>query len=279
MDSPPRHTSRFFAHCAEGHRYASHVIPLRQLLEQAEQATPAQRIDLRDSIAAHGTDALPLLSTWLARDRLGLFAAKVIERIAKDHRQPALHALRDAHAGSPSAVSREIEAIIQRLDPPRRSTTPRRVSPRAPRTWPNRRLGHPYGEAGSFRLLNTSHHNNALDDSYMLGEHRAAAFFEPWKRRIEIIEPSDIVFLYRNGEGIVAIGQAVGPLCKRAYQGNLEHADEEFYRELEPFQRVVPAASAGEIKDVTGHTYSFRGTLFTLGVEEGERLLAHLTGG
>ena len=140
-------------------------------------------------------------------------------------------------------------------------------------------MGHPYGVITGFRVLNTSHHNSALDDSYMLGEHRAAAFFEPWKRKIETIGPGDVVFLYRNGEGVVAIGQAVGPVRKRAYQGKPEHRDEEFYRDLDPFQRVTPAASAGEIKDVTGHTYSFRGTLFTMGDTEGEQLLVHLTGG
>jgi hypothetical protein len=40
---------------------------------------------------------------------------------------------------------------------------------------------------------------------------------------------------------------------------------------------VIPPASAGEIKDVTGDTYSFRGTLFTMGAEVGERLMTHLT--
>jgi hypothetical protein len=252
---------------------------LEQLLERAEHAAPGERIELRDSIAAHGTDALPGLSAWLEGDRLGFFAARVIERIAKEHREPALHALRGARDGVPATVERELDAIIERLDPPRRAAIKRQVNPREPRTWPSRRLGHPYGEAGSYRVLNTSHHNNQLDDSYMLGEHRAAAFFDPWKHRIEIIEPGDLVFLYRNGEGIVAMGQAAGPVRKRAYQGKLEHPDEEFYRELEPFQRVIPPASAGEIKDVTGHTYSFRGTLFTMGDDEGGRLLVHLTGG
>lgn len=253
------------------------MTPLQQLLAQAEQATPGERIELRDSIAAHGVDALPGLSTWLEGDRLGLFAARVIERIAMNHQQPALKALRDARDSVPATVAREIDAIVERLDPPRRASTPRRVKPREPRTWPNRRLGYPYSAVGSFRVLNTSHHNNQLDDGYMLGEHRAAAFFDT-KRRIETIEPGDIVFLYRNGEGIVAMGQAAGPLRKRAYQGNPEHSDEEFYRDLDPFQRVIPPASAGEIKDITAHTYSFRGTLFALGPEEGERLLIHLTG-
>jgi hypothetical protein len=254
------------------------VTSLADLLDQAERATPGARIDLRDRIAAHGSEALPALTAWLATDRLGFFSVRVIAEIAKKHRQPALGALRDAREHAPAAILSEIDDVLARIDPPRRSTATSRT-PRKPRTWPNRRLGHPYSQAGSYRVLNTSHHNNPLDDSYMLGEHRAAAFFEPWKRRIELIQPGDIVFLYRNGAGVVGIGQAVGPVRKRAYQGKPEHPDEEFYRDLAPFQHVVPPASAGEIKDVTGHTYSMRGTLFTMGAEQGERLLIHLTGG
>ena len=87
--------------------YARYVTPLEQLLEHAEQATPGERIELRDSIAAHGTDALATLSTWLEDARLRLFAARVIERIAKDHRQPALHARRAARDGVPATVGRE----------------------------------------------------------------------------------------------------------------------------------------------------------------------------
>ncbi len=66
--------------------------------------TPADR---SVPFTAHGTDALPPITTWLVSDRLGLSAAKVIEHIAKDDRQPALRALRDAHAGSPPAAPRD----------------------------------------------------------------------------------------------------------------------------------------------------------------------------
>lgn len=252
---------------------------LDELFDQAQRASRGDRIDFRDPIASHGTDGLPRLAAWLHDERLGLFAARTIERIAKDHRDVVLQALRIDPDAMPEIVRREVEAMIERLEPTPRRPARRQVDPREPRTWPNRRLGHPYRGVRAFRVLNTSHHNDPLDDGYMLGEHRAAAFFEPWKRKIETIEPGDLVFLYRNVEGIVAIGQAVGPVRKRAYQGKAEHPEEEFYRDLDPFQRVIPPASAGEIKDVTGHTYSFRGTLFTMGEPEGERLLVHLTGG
>lgn len=251
---------------------------LVDLLVQAQRVTPGTRIEFRDRIAAYGTEALPALTAWLATDRLGFFSARVIAEIAKNHRQAALAALRDGREHAPSGVIRQIDDILVRIEP-RRPSQPGSPTPRKPRTWPNRRLGHPYSDEGAYRVLNTSHHNNPFDDGYMLGEHRAAAFFEPWKRRIELIESGDIVFLYRNGAGVVGVGQAVGPLKKRPYQGKPEHPEEEFYRDLNPFQHVIPPASAGEIKDVTGHAYSFRGTLFTMGAEEGERLLDHLTGG
>jgi hypothetical protein len=252
---------------------------LDELFDQAERASPGARIDYRDSIASYGADGLPRLTAWLLDERLGLFAARTIEQVAKRELAAALQALGSNRDAMRETVRREVDAILERLQPARRPSAARQRKPREPRTWPNRRLGHAYGGTGSFRVLNTSHHNNPIDDSYMLGEHRAAAFFEPWKRKIEAIEPGDIVFLYRNGEGVVAIGQAAGAVRKRAYQGNPEHPEEEYYRNLDPFQRVFPPASAGEIKDVTGHTYSFRGTLFTMGDAEGERLLLHLTGG
>ncbi len=53
----------------------------------------------------------------------------------------------------------------------------------------------------------------------------------------------------------------LGRCASAAYQGKPERPDEEFYRALEPFQRVIPAAPADEIKDVTGHTYSFRAAI------------------
>jgi hypothetical protein len=264
--------------CTQGGGLASNVSPLADLLDQAERATPGARIELRDRIAGYGTEALPALTSWLATDRLGYFSARVIAQIAKSHRQRALHALREGREHAPAGVLRQIDDVLLQLDPPRRNQSRTRIS-RDPRTWPNRRLGHPYSEVEAYRVLNTSHHNNPRDDSYMLGEHRAAAFFEPWKRRIEVMQPGDIVFLYRNRAGVVGVGQVVGPVRKRPYQGNPEHPDEEFYRDLHPFQHVVPPASAGEIKDVTGRTYTFRGTLFTMGVADGERLLTHLTGG
>ena len=249
------------------------------LMARAAKAPANSRIEFRDAIAEHGPSAVPGLGAWLGDPRLGRFAARTLERIARNHREPALAALRAGLDTAPTSVDAEIRAAIERLDPSPPPRAPRTPRPREPRTWPDRRLGHPYGEIGAYRILNTNHHNDASDDSYMVSERRAAAFFGRWKRHIEAIQPGDLVFLYRTGTGIVAMGQAAGPLRKRAYHGKPENADEEFYRNLDPFQRVEPPVSAGEIKGVTKHAYPMRGTLFSLPPELGDLLLTHLTGG
>lgn len=248
---------------------------LAELLRRAEAAPGNERIDLAADIAGHGTEAVAPLSEWLRRDDLGRFASRVIERIAREHRRAAMEVLRAGRAAAPPSVAAEIGEALARLGA--RDITPveSERTPRQPRTWPSRRLGSPYGRIAGFRLVNTNHHQRKEDDSYMLGQRRAAAFYSPWKERIAGIGPGDVVFLYRNGAGIVAMGQATDRLGKRPRDG---HPEEEFYRELDPFQRVDPPASAAEIKDVTGHSYSFRGVAFALDPDAGHRLLSHLTG-
>ena len=140
------------------------MTPREQLLERAEHATPGERIELRDGIAAHGTDALPGLSAWLEGDRLGFFAARVIERIAREHREPALHALRGAREHAPAAVLREIDDVLLRIDPLRRSPPPSRTQ-RTVRSqaeqWPGNRAVSP---------LELRFHDAMLDIFRLAGE-------------------------------------------------------------------------------------------------------------
>lgn len=56
------------------------------LLAAARDASPADRIELRDSIAAHGENAIEAMTDWLAEPRLAAFAIRVLDRIG---RQPA----------------------------------------------------------------------------------------------------------------------------------------------------------------------------------------------
>ena len=70
---------------------------LATLLARAEGADPADRIDLRDPIAAHGSEAIEAVTPWLKVPALAAFAIRVIARAGLDgERDAAQAALRQA---------------------------------------------------------------------------------------------------------------------------------------------------------------------------------------
>jgi hypothetical protein len=74
---------------------------LDRLLDQAQTASPLERIELRDPIAAHGERAIDAMTDWLDDARLAAFAVRVLERIG---REPFS---RDAVVATLRAVDRE----------------------------------------------------------------------------------------------------------------------------------------------------------------------------
>jgi hypothetical protein len=117
----------------------------------------------------------------------------------------------------------------------------------------------PYQDLASvYYLLNTNYGNDPQDDHDMLDKEKAAAFFDPWKRRIEALNQGDVVFLYRSGDGIVAYGKASGLLERHPYQGDPKHPDEEYSMRLNGFRRLSDAVPAAEIKAVAGSGITFR---------------------
>jgi hypothetical protein len=70
---------------------------LAALLADAQVADPAHRIDLRDSIAAHGVAAIEAVGPWLKDPTLAAFAIRVIARAGLvGEREAALSTLRQA---------------------------------------------------------------------------------------------------------------------------------------------------------------------------------------
>lgn len=67
---------------------------LDELLSQAREADPADRINLRDPIAAHGEAAIDAMADWLGDRRLAAFAIRVLERIGRQSEErPAVIAV------------------------------------------------------------------------------------------------------------------------------------------------------------------------------------------
>ncbi|MDG9670634.1 hypothetical protein ONV78_23045 [Hahella sp. CR1] len=127
-----------------------------------------------------------------------------------------------------------------------------------------------------YYILNTNINNDKIDHDDMLTQGKVAAYFDPWKFKIEKFEKGDVVFLYQSGAGIVALGEADGNLQIAAYQNKVEYEGEEYFMMLNRFQRVFPPLSASEIKEITGTNHRFMGTMFGLDAESGKLIRSYL---
>ena len=123
-----------------------------------------------------------------------------------------------------------------------------------------------------YYILNTNISNDRKDHDDMLTNHKAAAYFDPWKYKIERLAKSDIIYLYQTGKGIIALGKADGNLFKCPYHNDPLHPEEEYYRKLLQFQTVDPPMTAAEVKQTTGVNYRFMQTMFGLDSEAGNSI-------
>ena len=123
----------------------------------------------------------------------------------------------------------------------------------------------------NFYILNTNFGDGSdpTDHDDMIEHGKAAAYFTPWKNKIDRLNKGDTIFLYQTRSGIVGMGRASGRLEKAPYQGNPDHASEEHFMTLDAFQRVDPPLPASEIKAITKTNYSFRSTLFSIDEDSG----------
>jgi hypothetical protein len=128
----------------------------------------------------------------------------------------------------------------------------------------------PYEDiAEGYYILNTNIKNNTAAHEDMLTNAKAAAYYDPWKYKIERLNKGDTVFLYQNGVGIIAFGEADGKLRKLIYE---ENPDEEYSMKLNKFHRLSRPLSAAEIKSITGIDYRFMTTMFGVDTESGKQI-------
>lgn len=125
-------------------------------------------------------------------------------------------------------------------------------------------------------ILNTNTKNGMQDDTDMLGNCKAAAYYDPWKYKINKIQKGDKVFLYRSGTGIVAIGKGSGVIKKKNYRDMDTEINEEYYTELEEFKVLKKSLSASQVKEITEVDYRFMSTMFGIGKENGDKVWKHI---
>lgn len=127
-----------------------------------------------------------------------------------------------------------------------------------------------------FYILNTNYSNDSSDDDDMINNQKAAAYFDPWKRNIEKLKKGDKIFLYRSGEGIVAMGIASSKLEKKPWHGEDKHKNEEYCMKLDKFRKLKKPLSASDIKKITGVNYRFMSTMFAVDEDSGNNLWEYI---
>ena len=96
-------------------------------------------------------------------------------------------------------------------------------------------------------IVNTNKTHNSQNESEMINEKKVAAYYSPWKYFIDEIEAGDIVYLYSNGEGIIARGIAVG-IVEIKDVGNSD--DQEHYMPLDRFQLLNTPLTSAKITEI-----------------------------
>lgn len=119
-------------------------------------------------------------------------------------------------------------------------------------------------------ILNTNMKSNPRYTEEMLSERKAAAYYPGWREKIQKFQKGDIVFLYKNGEGIIAYGYADGVLNKCPCDG---FDDYEYNMHLDRFVVLKNPVSASQIKNITGYGLNFRQTLFSISEESAKRII------
>lgn len=123
-------------------------------------------------------------------------------------------------------------------------------------------------------IINTNKSNNTNDEGDMITKEKCAAYYGPWKYYIDEIEANDLIFLYSNGNGIIARGIATGIPEIDDCNGDI---DEEHYMELNRFQILEKPLSASKITELVGHDIKYNQTVISLAHRFGLTVWQHIT--
>lgn len=124
----------------------------------------------------------------------------------------------------------------------------------------------------NYYIVNTNYAKNPEAHKDMLREQKAAAYYAPYKYKIDKIQNGDRVLLYKSGTGIVAVGVGSGKVNIREYQGA---ADEEHGTPLEDFHILKRPLPAKEMKKVTNSHLVFLQTIFSIDRQKGDLIWEH----
>lgn len=99
------------------HSMSDHDRSLEELLREVRQASPNDRIDLRDDVARWGVTAIDALSDWLSDPELCRFALRTIGRAGQfGERDAAIRTLISGREMVSPSIRDDIDVELRRLD-------------------------------------------------------------------------------------------------------------------------------------------------------------------
>lgn len=123
-------------------------------------------------------------------------------------------------------------------------------------------------------IINTNKSNDLNCEADMLKNKKCAAYYSPWKEGIDKIQVHEFVFLYSNGNGIIARGVATGVPEIQDYQGKM---DEEHYMELDRFKTLSTYLKPNDICTILNKNIVFAQTQISLDSKDGLKLWQYIT--
>ncbi len=122
-----------------------------------------------------------------------------------------------------------------------------------------------------YYILNGNIHN--ADHPDMLSTGKASAQYSKWKVKIERLSAGDVIFLYHNDHGIVALGDADGILNTAPINGV---SDEEYYMTLRRYTTLINPIPFKKINNIISTNCNVRGTLNALPDDSGKAILKYI---
>ena len=115
-------------------------------------------------------------------------------------------------------------------------------------------------------IINTDLKNFPKHHESMLAEHKAAAYGNGYKEKIEKLQNGDTVFLYQSGVGIVAYGIADGIV-------NKVDEDDEYNMNLNDYIGLDEPLEASKIKQIAERNLIFTQTMFAIPDDAAEKII------
>lgn len=123
-------------------------------------------------------------------------------------------------------------------------------------------------------FLNTNRRNDLNDHTYMVSNGIAAAYYDPWKFKIDKLRKGDVVFLYASGIGIVGVGKANG---KTEILDRYTDVGETHQQKLTDYRNVAIPLNARKIKKLIGINLCYMQTMFKVKSSDGVLIEQQLT--